>query len=451
MFGFVSDGFGCYITRMVKASSREPEPPERYFDHLARRLNRHRLWNCLLAVLPPLLLLAYAVGVLFLLNWVGFGVLLFCTAAIVGVGLAVVLHFKTTWPTKEKLARLIDERVDGKEHFLTLATIDLSQAGPSVLAELRSHASRLLRRVNFKQVFPYRMKRGSVFSLVVSILSILLIHFFLTNPVSSVPDAVMLKKVPELAQRFSRESGLQALAANGQHAAGDLLQKIQSTSMVKQLMQQLGSGSQDGQQQGRGQNSGSTGQAEGGKGNRQPSNAAGTEQVAGQGQGQGEAGRTPGEDQGDLANASNDELGDGKPSQRGSQKGDPSPKPGGAGERDDPGRNGPNDGSPKDQAKRKKGRPGAGNPGQQIPQGKEPDRFHPSGEGEEGIEGGRFITVALPKALSSGGGEAIASGQQGGRSNSPIPVSNVPLPPRNGPEMDGEKQHMPLEYEGLIQ
>jgi len=440
---------------MAQDSSREPELPERYLEHLARRLNRHRLWNYLLVAFPPLVLLAYTVAVLFLFDWVGFGVLLFSTAAIVGVGLSVGLYLESTRPTKEKLARLIDDRVDGNEHFLTLATIDLSRAGPSVLAELRSHASRLLRRANFKQVFPYRVKRGAVFSLVVSILSIVLIQFFLTHPVLSIPDPAMLKKVPALAQRFARESGLQALASSGQYAAGELLQKIQSTAMVKQLMQQLraqlGSGSQDGPQRGQGQNSSSTEQAEGGKGNRQQTNAAGTERVAGQDQGQGETGRTPGEEQGDLAKASNGAQGDSKPSQGGSRKGEPTPKPGGAGERDDPGRNGPNDGNPRDQAKRKKGRPGSGNPGEQIPQGKEPDRFHPPGEGQEGIVGGRFVTVALPKAISSGGGGPTAAGQQGGRSNTPIPISNVPLPPRNGPEMAGEKQHMPLEYEGLIQ
>ena len=85
---------------MGKASSREPEPPERYLDRLGQRLNRHRLWNCLLGVFPPLLLLAYIVLVLFVFNWVGFGALLFSGAAIMGVGLAVVLHFKTTLPIR---------------------------------------------------------------------------------------------------------------------------------------------------------------------------------------------------------------------------------------------------------------------------------------------------------------------------------------------------------------
>jgi hypothetical protein len=439
---------------MGKASSREPEVPERNFERLARRLNRHRLWNCLLAVFPPLLLVAYAVVVLFFLNWVSVGVLVFSAAAIVGVGLAAVLHFETTLPTNEKLGQLIDERVDGKEHFRTLATIDPARARPSVLAELRSQASRLLRRVNFERDFPYRMRSGSVFSLVLSVLLIVLLHFLLENPVLSLPDAATLKKVPALAQQFSRESGLQALALSARQAAGELRQKIQSTPMMNRVMEQLkaqlGSGSQSGQQNGHGQDPSSTNSAQTGKGTREQNKGAGTEQVAGKGQEQGEAGQTPGADRDDLAKSSNGEQGDRNPSQRGSRRGEKASRPGGAGERDDPGRTGEKDGSPKDQARREKGRAGSGNPSKDIPQGKEPDRFHPPGEGGESIKGGRFVTVALPKALSSRGGEASAAGTQGEGSHAPIPVSNVPLAPRTDPEMAGEKQHMPLEYKGLI-
>lgn len=429
---------------MGKASSREPAPPERCLDHLGRRLNRHRLWNCLLAVFPPLLLLAYTVAVLFLFNWVGFGVLFFSTAALVGVGLAVVLHFKTILPENEKLGQLIDQRVDGKEHFRTLATIDPARARPSVLAELRVQATRLLQRVNLKRDFPYRIKRGSVWSLVLSVLAIVMIHMLLANPVLSVPDAAALKQVPALAQQFARASGLHGLAERAGHAVGQLQQKLAGTRMVKKMLEQLktrlGSGAQGGSQGSNSQEQGTTNKSGPGQGSRAQQNAAGTQPGPGQGREPGESGRKPGQDEGDPRQSS--DRGD-----RGTRNEN---KPGGAKERDDPGGADPKDGRPKDRAKRSKGRAGSGPPSEDIPEGKEPDRFYPPGEEGERIRGGRFVTVALPKALTSGGGELVGAGKQRAASKLPVPVSNVPLPPRADPETAGEKQHMPREYKGLI-
>lgn len=438
------------ISGMGQASSPEPETPERYLDRLGRRLNQHRLWNCLLGVFPPLLVLAYIVAVSFLFNWVSFGVLLFSTAAIVGVGLAVVLHFQTTLPEQESLGQLIDERVGGKEHFRTLATIDPARARPSMLGELRSQGARLLRRVNFKRDFPYRLRRGSACSLILSVLSIVILHFFLAHPVLSVPDAAALKQVPALAQQFARKSGLHGLARGVGQAAGDLQRKIKNTALVKKLVEHIngrfGSGSGAGQQSGQGQGSSSQNKSKTGAGNREQNSSGRTQQAPGNGP----AGDKPDPARSGRAKSSDDEQDDRDPPRKDAENQARKSGAGETGERDDPEKRNPKDDSPEDQAKRKKGTAGSRKSSEDIPQGAEPDRFHPPGAEEEGVKGARFVTVALPKALSVGGGENIAGGEKGGSSKAQIPVSNVPLPPRTDPETVGEKQHMPLEYKGLI-
>ena len=222
--------------------------------------------------------------------------------------------------------------------------------------------------------------------------------------------------------------------------------------MVKKIMEQLGagSGSQDGRQDGQAQDPSSGKKIKQGRGNRERRNGAGTEQAPGDGQKEGQSGETPGDEQDNMAQSSTGDQSERKPSQKGTRKGEKETGVGGAKERDQSQQSDRAKSNPKDQEKGERGRAGSQKPDESIPEGKPPDRFNRPGEGTEGIAGGRFVTVALPKAIATGSSSDALTGQEGGSVHAPVPFSNVPLPPGRDPEAASEKQHMPMEYRKLF-
>lgn len=430
----------------------EPELPERDVDRLARRLNRHRLWNCTLMVFPPLFLLAYAATLLFVGDRVGLDAVVFSWSAFLAVGFAVILYFQTNPPDRRDVARLLDTHSGGRDHFLTLATMHRLHPRSWVSAKLRAQASQLLRRVNFRRDFPYRPRRGSVVSAVLCAAAIIVLHLGLEKPALSLRQPADLEKVQEIAQRLSRAAGLETLALGAKQAADDLRARIRGTPMMQKIIEELdarfGSGSQSGQSSGEGTGS-STRKSKQSSGGREPKQSGGSERASEDGEGEGESGQAPGDGQEGMAQPSSGDQGEQQGAEKGNQ-GEQAAGAGGAGERDESQHNA-DTGGRRDRGEREGARAGgASEPDQAIPKGGEPDRFNPPGTGKEGIEGGRFVTVALPKALSSGGGRETLEEERDGGSNTAVPVSNIPLRPRDDPAAAAEQQHIPIEYERIF-
>jgi hypothetical protein len=84
--------------------------------------------------------------------------------------------------------------------------------------------------------------------------------------------------------------------------------------------------------------------------------------------------------------------------------------------------------------------------------GPQADRFYKPGEGKEGLAGKKgYVTVQLPEEVvaDSKGESAPAKDGKNVRARAKVPVSNVPLP-AHVPSAPSEKQHVPLEYRGIL-
>lgn len=448
---FDSPRFECYTSLMGSSTFAEPDSPERDLDRLVRRLDRHRLWHCLITIVPPLLFLGYAAVLLFVLERIGADLLVCSVAAIVGVALAFVSRLPASPTARDAAARMLDTRADGKEHFLTLAFMHRLQPLPWVAAKLRTQAAQLLHRIDLRRDFPYRWRRSSALSPLLSAAAIVILHLLLAHPALSLKERADAEKVQQAAARLAGGTGLAGLTARMQQAAEELRMTIRGAPMVQQVMEQiearLGSGSQDGQGSGAGGGANNKKSAQR-EGSRRNENAGGTDEAEGDGSGDAESGNTPSEREDGTARPGSGAAGE-RTAGKGSQGEEPTGS-GGAGERDDS-RQRAEASERRDHGEREGGPPGgSGEPDEAIPRGKEPDRFHPPGAGAEGVDGGRFVTVALPKTLARGSGQGTATEEKGGNSHASVPVSNVPLPPREDPAAAGEKQPMPLEYERIF-
>ncbi|TAJ91382.1 hypothetical protein EPO44_14565, partial [bacterium] len=158
--------------------------PERLVGRLVSHLKRHRLWDSLLLCIPPFLVFSLLVIFLYHSAWVARGSLIFVSAAVLGMALLLGLRrYRAAAPSVRIAARLIDERVEGKERFVTLATVDPSVCPSSLLARLRHEAAGLLHRLDLDRDFPYLVKRSFFQSLIGSLSAILL--FLLLLQISS--------------------------------------------------------------------------------------------------------------------------------------------------------------------------------------------------------------------------------------------------------------------------
>jgi hypothetical protein len=143
----------------------------------------------------------------------------------------------------------------------------------------------------------------------------------------------------------------------------------------------------------------------------------------------------------------------GNPNEPGKEK-NPGDKSGAMGHQPDPNNAG------EDQSKERPGKTeggkddktGRSKASEEIPQGAPPaERFYKPGEGDQGIKGVGYVTVQLPEELAAEGkgGDQKKDSKGGKSASSQVPVSNVPLP-KHVPDAPAEKQHMPMEYRGII-
>lgn len=407
---------------MGRLPPRDMASPERMVRRLRRRLRRHRVWDRLLAVLPPLGVVAYVCAVLVARELAGPAPVVFVLAGVGAAALAALLHPGLARPSSHEAARLLDERTGGEDRFLTWMTLDRARAHPALVARLREQVSALSRGVEPGRDFPYRARRGVQGSLLACGALAVLVHLSLGGPVLSTPDFTVA------ADGRSAQFRLQGIARSVKAGAVDLWRRVEG-GFVAGMADEQASGPAPG---GRGEGQGAQGQA--------PAGVRDAASVApGQAGGSGAAAHTPGKS-GEPGNGLGGEGGSPGPrvsGRRGAGRAAGPKPPSRAQEPPGKGSSGRKDGAL------------AGRGGARGTRGREPDRFHPPGKGgADRPEGARFVTVMLPRAPAVGAPRGAAPGSVGAPA---VPFANAPLPRPRPPELAAERQRLPLEYRGMIE
>ena len=450
------------VAPMDRLPPRDGASPERTVRRLRRRLRRHRVWDRLLAVLPPLGVVAYACAVLVDRDLAGPATVAFVLAAAGGAALAALSRPGLGQPSSREVARLLDERTGAEDRFLTWMTLDRARAHPAFVARLGEQVSALSGSVEPGRDFPYRAGRGVPGSLLTCGALAVLVHLSMGVPAPSTPGS------PVAAEGRSAQSRLQGIARSVQAGAVGLWRRVEG-GFAAVTDDEQASGPMRG---GRGEGRRAQGQAPAGVGDAATvdpgpaSNPGAMAQTLVPADGPGMMARTPGP-AGD-SDAAARTPGKGGERVHGGEGGSPSPRVAGRrGAGRTPGKertsrgqdplakeaSGRRDGVPASSLPRdlssgkgSSGRRGGAPAGRGSAQGGEADRFHPPGKGgEDGPEGARFVTVMLPRAPAVGAPRGSAPGSDPAAA---VPFANAPLRP---PELAAEKQRLPLEYGRLIE
>lgn len=437
--------------------------PEKLVGRLASRLRRYALWDSLLLLLPPLAVISSLIIFFHHSAWIGRGIVIF--GGSIAMGLALLTGFfrlRAVVLSPRAAARLIDEKVEGKERFVTLATMEPSACPPLMVSRLRHEAAALAGGLDPRRDFPYRLKRSFFHSLIGSLFAVLLFLLFQQPGSIFAPPARHGSGLTLLAQKLSQiprfsdlARSLEALAVRmrdpdlGKEEKRSLIQAV--LKRVEQRLaaeQQLGGAANEALNQAANALRGleqepEKGQEQGAGGLKDKTAGAGR----GDGQEPGKADKREG--QGDLSALETKGPKEGPPERGEKQEKDKM--------RTEKERQGEAQGKEREKSGEVKGigKEGAGgkgskNMGEEIPQGKAAERFLPPGEeGERKIKDARFVTVELPEEEIGSQGGLSRSGAK--REIGPrLPVGNVPLPRPDSPDAAPEKQPMPLEYRGLI-
>jgi hypothetical protein len=461
----------------VPANAEGRNSPKNLVSRLAARLRHHALWDSVLFIAPPGLACIYAVSFLYRASIVGEKAFVLAAAGAVGLGwLAVALRLGPRRANIMSTARLADEKSGAKDHFLTLSTIDPEHCAPSFVVRLRNETDDFRRRIELKRDFPYKLKRSSLVSLLLSLLLAAAIHLVAPLTVPMMRAAIPVpEQLRELAKKLAAQPGLKGLAQELEALAAkledpkvpeqekqasvqemekkieeqqkneeqkenrDLLsQAANSLEGAEKLQSASGKNQQMDQQQGAGgiqsnlpqDGEGESKQSQGGSGDsKQERNTQLSQDMQ-----QGQSSQGNPKEAGQEKNQQN--HGDGKNNQ-------PDPN--------QPGKEQNKEKTDKNQGGLKEGA-GRNQASEEPPQGKPPaDRFYKAGEGKDGIKGARYVTVQLPEEVAADSkGETMATKEsKGNRVGAKVPVSNVPLP-AHVPNAPSEKQHLPIEYRGII-
>lgn len=430
---------------------RAPASPEGLVSHLLSHLRKHALWDILLIFLPPLLVGSY------LLGFFNPSRTTYQAAAVMGavaLGAALILgirHRRRKVPTALLAARWIDEKVDGRERFLTLTTIDPSICPASMLSRLRGEAAALLHRVDPKRDFPYRVKRSFFISLATSLAFLLLSQLaFRLAPLSGTQVSTA-DDLASLAHRLSQAPGSSEMARSLETLAEQLKKRDLSSeerrALVRELLQRVEERISDEPEKG-GTERELLGQAADAlRGLEQSSvgGGPGTEpSEKGEGEGKELAQRIGEKRKGGPGRLGMEEKDEGAARKQKTERED---SRAGTDRSRDEEEKGKESGAPGEGGLEEKG--GKGRLEEQ-PIGPPPERFLKPGEqGEAGLKDARFVTVQLPEEANE---DSSAEGGSAKRRivRPKVPVSNVPLSRQIPPDAAPENQHLPLEYRALI-
>lgn len=446
------------------SAAEEGRLPEKLVEYLVGRLRSHLLCDSLLLLFPPLLVFCLLMIFLYQSAWIARGALIFAGAAVMGAALLLgYFRLRLATPSLRAAAHLIDERVGGKDRFITLATIQPSAFRPFLLDRLRHEAAGLIGRLDLEKDFPYRVKRSFFQSLIGSLSVLLLVLLFQQIGSISAPPAPRANELALLAQRLSQIPRFSELARSLEVLAARMRDQSLSSAEKRSLIQealrrvedQLAAEHQTGGAAGEQLNQAANalrglgqemekGQERGVGGLK--------DDLSGDGEGSGkESARGSKEKgQGDLSGLEMKEQKGGEPERGEKQEAGKklADKSRGGGEKD--GKEREKSGEEKGMAKEEVGGKGSKKIGEEIPRGKAAERFlEPGEQGEKGIKGARFVTVELPESEAGSSGGEGGSGKRG-ELRPKVPIGNVPLRQPDSPDGSAEKQPMPLEYRGLI-
>src|SRR5262245_37473115 len=445
------------------------QSPEQRVRRLAGQLRNHELWDSLLIFAPPLLVATYLAVYLYRAAWIAPMTFFSLTALVIGIGLlGVTVRTRRLIPSVPVAARLLDEKAEAKDRFLTLATIDVAFWPAALVERLRSEAVALLERIDLRREFPYRMKRSFYWSFLFSLIVAILFHLSVPLIGSTRSQAPAYDTLSELAAKMAKRPPLSAFA----HELSTLATKLQDPKLAEQEKQTLihKALEQVEKQQKKEQekeNQALLGEAS--------STLQGLEQQSAQGQqkdtekgdggaqskpsqqGQGEGKQTQGG--GELNAERSKDMKQGQNNQNGPQEQGKEKNQQSQGDRKD-NQPDPSNKSDKDTGKELTGKTPNGaqeklgrSRSEEIPQSAPPaERFYkPGEEGNEGVKGARYVTVQLPEELAADtkGEGSINKPSKETRAFPKTPVSNAPLP-AHVPEAPMEKQQLPLEYRGII-
>jgi hypothetical protein len=446
------------------------ESPERRVARLVAQLRNHVLWDSFLVFSPPLLLAIGLTVYLYHGAWIAPAGLLLLSGAAIGTGLlAVTVRTRPLIPSVALAARLVDDKTEAKDRFLTLATIDTAAWPPALVEHLRGETAALLERVDLRHEFPYRIKRSFYWSLLVSLIASAL--FYLSVPLigSHLRQATPYEKLNRLADKMTQRPSLSPLAEDLRTLATKLqeqnLSEREQETMIQAALEQVEK--QQKKEQERESRAVLDEASSTLKGLEQQSRGSQPKDSE-QGSGVAESDR------------SQEGHGEGKQSQGSGDKGQPGAERNKEGQqaqgaqagRKERGKetnqqtHGDNQNHPAEEnksdtntGKELAGKTQGGSQeklgrsrSEEIPRGAPPaERFYKPGEqSQEGVKGARYITVQLPEELvADSQGEETSTKSKTAKGYPKQPVSNVPLP-AHVPDAPMEKQQLPLEYRGVI-
>jgi hypothetical protein len=445
--------------------------PEDLVHRLVRHLRNHVVWDSLLTFSPPVLALLYLLALLYREAWIAALTLLLLVLAVIVIGLlAVVLRIRPRVPSMPAAARLVDDKAEAKDRFVTLATVELSPSSEAMLARLRREAMGMLSRVEIRRDFPYQLKRPFYWSTIGSLAVILLFHL-LVNSSFTKSSLSPQQRIRDLAEQMTHRPPL-AEIARGLQSLADKLDKLQVASEEKQSlineMQEQIERQQDREQEQDNQNLLSDAsstlksleqETAGGGQQEQKMDGGGVQSNASQeGQGEGKTSQGGGGDsKGELSAQLNPEMKDGKSAQgdpqgKGQEKnlGDQKEQKANQSDLSNPEKT--TDESAGKMKQNSEGRSGKNRSEEMPKDGSPAERYRQPGEqGPDGIKGAKYVTVQLPEEIVADSSGTTTSSKDGKeiRNRPKLPISNVPLP-AHVPEAPAEKQRMPLEYRDLI-
>ena len=454
------------------AGKREHGSPENLVARVEQRLRHHALWDSLLVYSPPLVAVLYLIAVLYWAAWVQPIPVLLLAAALITIGfVAVILRFRPRVPSLPAVARLVDDKAEANDRFMTLTTVDSSQSSKVMLARLRREAMGLLHRIEIRRDFPYRPTKSFYWSMGASVVLIILFHLFFES--SLIKSGLSpQQRIRDLAEQMAERPPLaeiaRALEALADKFDDSQVSRAEKRTAIQEVQKQIEEQQKKEEQQDNkdllsdaSSSLKSLEQGADGENQQQEQKEAGGVQSDGSQGGQGEGKErqdSGGDTKGELSAQLNPEMKDGK-----STKGDPqgrSQKDNSGDQKeqkaDQPDPNHPEKsmtsesaGKMKENSERNSGK----NRSDEIPQNGAPaERYYKPGEQDrEGIKDAKYVTVQLPEEVAASGNGVTTSSKDGKeiRNRQRLPVSNVPLPAHN-PEAPAEKQRMPLEYRDLI-
>src|SRR5262245_27902701 len=449
------------------------QSPEQRVRRLAGQLRNHELWDSLLIFAPPLLVATYLAVYLYRAAWIAPMTFFSLTALVIGIGLlGVTVRTRRLIPSVPVAARLLDEKAEAKDRFLTLATIDVALWPAALVERLRSEAAVLMERIDLRREFPYRMKRSFYWSFLFSLIVVTLFHLSVPLIGSTRSQAPAYDTLSELAAKMTKRPPLSALA----HELHTLATKLQDPKLAEQEKQTLIHkaleqvekqqkkehekenqallGEASSTLQGLEQQSAQAQQKDTEKGD-----GGAQSKLSQQGQGEGKQSQGGGDSRGELNAERSKDTQQGQSTQNGPQERGKEKNQQSQGDRKD-NQPDPSNKSDKDTGKELAGRTPNGaqeklgrSRSEEIPQSAPPaERFYkPGEEGNEGVKGARYVTVQLPEELTADtkGEGNIGKPSKETRAFPQTPVSNAPLP-AHVPEAPMEKQQLPLEYRGII-